>query len=220
MKLIPVYHKYKICRYLKIDDVDFDKLSKHRILTSPSGYPRLIINGKFYLVHRYILNPNENEQIDHVNHDLFDCRKINLRAVSNKENSENRDGPYRTNKLQLRGVRENKNGTFFAYVTHNYKQINCGTYVTAEEAEEAAKRKRIELQFKSKNLEIPNTQITLKALPIFKNQYRGVRFDKRSQKFIAYCKFKNKTRWGGCFTDIEEANRAAIKLRSDLGISK
>lgn len=64
-----------------------------------SGAPR-----PHALLHRFILNPPDHMQVDHVNHNGLDCRKANLRLCTHAENMRNRRGAKRTSASGVRGV--------------------------------------------------------------------------------------------------------------------
>lgn len=111
--------------------------------------------GKYtrILCSRYIMDPPDNLEVDHINGDILDNRKCNLRIVSHKKNMENRQGPNKNNiKSGIRGVtlrpeKENRSKPWVAKVTHNWKRIIVGYFKTKEEAEQAVIKKRKELNF-------------------------------------------------------------------------
>lgn len=85
-------------------------------------------------------------QIDHVCHNVGCVRPEHLRAVTVKQNIENRPHAMRNSKSGIRGVsKHHKYDTWTAKVGHNYKIIHVGSYRSPEEAEEAARAKRLEL---------------------------------------------------------------------------
>lgn len=53
------------------------------------GYPRCRINKKHFYLHRMIMDANQDQVVDHKNGDKLDCRKINLRFVTDHENAWN-----------------------------------------------------------------------------------------------------------------------------------
>lgn len=55
-------------------------------------------------IHRHILNPPKNKQVDHINHNTLDNRKCNLRLVTRSENQQNKNGALSNSKTGIRGV--------------------------------------------------------------------------------------------------------------------
>ena len=113
-------------------------------LNSLSHYGYLVggLNGKTVFAHRVawkLAFNQEPEQIDHINGIRTDNRVINMRSVSNLENSRNRR-LHTKNKSGVNGVSwdeaENK---WLAKITVRGKQIYLGRYVDIELAEAARK---------------------------------------------------------------------------------
>jgi len=73
-----------------IDDEDYDRVAKHRWHENGNKYIRSWVNKKHILLHRFILNPNNNQIVDHINGDVRDNRRSNLRIISRSENVKNR----------------------------------------------------------------------------------------------------------------------------------
>jgi len=84
-----------------VDDEDFEELNQYRwranwcegtkSFRATRDLPK-DAKGKRYSVfmHRHIMNPDSDLQIDHINHDTLDNRKCNLRIVTVSENAMNR----------------------------------------------------------------------------------------------------------------------------------
>jgi len=53
---------------------------------------------KIHYLHRWIVDANKNEFVDHINHDTFDNRKHNLRIVTKSKNATHRKGANSNNK--------------------------------------------------------------------------------------------------------------------------
>lgn len=114
-----------------------------------SGYIRIGLLGRKYQAHRvmWALHYGEwpKDQIDHINGVKLDNRIVNLRVVTNSENSKNT--PMRSNnKSGVNGVYRSKNGKkWISEIKVNRKKIHFGTFENFEDA--VAVRKAAEIQY-------------------------------------------------------------------------
>jgi hypothetical protein len=92
----------------------------------------------------FIPNPNDKEQIDHIDNNRTNNNAYNLRWCTSSENQQNRC-VNANNTTGHKGVSETKCGTWIARIMHNGKMINLGTFKTKEEAIYARKKKANEL---------------------------------------------------------------------------
>ena len=116
---------------------------------STSGYGVIQDSGKVRYAHRMSYELANGPiatglVIDHTCHSKACVNPGHLRAVSNKQNLENRDRANRQNKHSgVRGVSWHKtSGKWIVFVGHNYRKVYGGYYDTIEEAAEAAKNLR------------------------------------------------------------------------------
>lgn len=121
-----------------VDTEDFEWLSKTKWSDDGDGYAiRYFINkcGKKTTekMHRLIIGARNDEQVDHINGIPSDNRKMNLRIVTNQQNSRNKN-KYNTNKTGYKGVAIYKKDKFTAQITHNYKKIHLGVFDNVSEA--------------------------------------------------------------------------------------
>lgn len=97
-----------------------------------SGYIRGQVNGKEVKLHRYIVSANDNDICDHINRDILDNRRCNLRKVSALQNSVNRRG---LNPEQFKGVYQCRGSDKYeARIRAFGKSQYLGRYSTAEQA--------------------------------------------------------------------------------------
>lgn len=131
---IPLYFKGQMYKYALIDKEDFELVNKHkwfyRIEASDKEYARKRYreNGKIreVIMHRYIIKARRGKEVDHINGNGLDNRKVNLRICSHKSNSRNRK-LNKNNKTGYKGVYR-KNGKYRATITFNYKSHDLGAF--------------------------------------------------------------------------------------------
>jgi len=89
---------------------------------------------------------NPGLMIDHKCHNRACVNPAHLRAVTNKQNQENRIGAESSSSTGVRGVFWDKRiGKYYAQVVHHGKRYFAGNHATITEAEAAAIAKRNEL---------------------------------------------------------------------------
>jgi hypothetical protein len=89
-------------------------------------------------MHRQIMKCPSGYEVDHINGDTLDNRKINLRVCSHLKNIQNQKS--RGGKSIYRGVTKHHDGNWRARITVNYKRISLGVFKTQENAYEAVKK--------------------------------------------------------------------------------
>lgn len=117
--------------------VDYDyleKYGKYRVCLDAQGYPKIWMNGKRCFLHRIINNTPSGYVTDHINGDILDNRKKNLRACLAKENGRNINKPT-TNTSGFKGVCKTSNGNKYrAYIRVGGKHMHIGAFSTPKEA--------------------------------------------------------------------------------------
>lgn len=101
--------------------------------------PELIYlaNNKVGLYHRYIMQPKEDETVDHINRNTLDNRKCNLRIAS--QTDQNHNQKVRSNiKFDIKGIDQHKDTNrkkrYMARFSMNKKTYRSPWYETYEEA--------------------------------------------------------------------------------------
>ena len=134
-------------KYALIDKEDISLISRHKWSLDKNNYVGTIIsdNQKIYL-HRLIMNPDNNELIDHKNLNTLDNRKNNLRICNKQQNQCNQKNHKKT-KSGIKGVFWNKrDNKWYAEIRHNNKKIWLGSSYNIEEMIQLRKQAEIKYQ--------------------------------------------------------------------------
>lgn len=125
-----------------IDADDYDRVSRH-LWHINSGYVMSKIQNKKVLLHRFILNYYGKDDVDHINGNALDNRKINLRICSHIENMRN-SKRYSNNKTGYKGVHTYGN-RFAVSIRINKKLKHLGYFDDVESASLAYENKAKEV---------------------------------------------------------------------------
>lgn len=121
-----------------IDDEDYDRVSAlkwHYDGRYALGNVKTE-NGTWIKVrmHRFILNTPTGVEVDHINHDMLDNRKQNLREANRQQNASNRNTPA-NNSSGYKGVCWSKKAKKWqASVQISGVRLHLGTFESKEEA--------------------------------------------------------------------------------------
>ncbi len=137
-----------------VDTADYEWLMQWKWHYRPTGYAfragKIVKGkrGKYIRMHRLIMNPPDDMEIDHINMDGLDNRRGNLRICTKAENARNGIG-RKKRKSKYKGVYFNKHPHHFrkpwySHIVCNHKIYYNGNFLTEIEAahayNEAAKR--------------------------------------------------------------------------------
>lgn len=114
-----------------IDNDDLEAVQKHSWCISKTGYAVANINYKVTKLHRWLLSPTSTDIIDHINGNILDNRRINLRIATPAGNAQNSRSK---NNKDYSGIRLTKHGTYNARITISRKSIHIGNFKTLDEA--------------------------------------------------------------------------------------
>lgn len=133
---------------IKVDDVDYVKASRYTWRLDKNGYA--VAGGgqrmPSYKLHRFIMSPEANQVVDHIDHDLRNNQRSNLRICTRAENQANQQKQKRDTSSKYKGVYfAKKAGKWYAQIKKNKKTMYLGGYSTQEEAAKAYNNKAKEL---------------------------------------------------------------------------
>ena len=121
-----------------------EKWTDRAFSLSQAGYPRVYLGSKKnnkvrHFVHNvialcYLGEKPEGFQTDHINSIRTHNRLENLQYITQQQNIQKRKTKDGRN---IKGYTLNKNGTYTAQITIDYKKFNLGSYHTEEEARQA-----------------------------------------------------------------------------------
>jgi hypothetical protein len=103
-------------------------------------------------LHRYIMEADKGDLIDHINNDGLDCRRQNLRFSNKSINALNKPRGEK-----FIGVKRSGSGWAAYFGTHG-KQQHIGTFSTAEQAATERDRVAIAVHGKHARLNFPATK--------------------------------------------------------------
>lgn len=123
-------------KFTIIDNEDYERVSSKSWWLSGKGYATGKTKGKVVFLHRFIMNPPEDMQCDHINGDKLDNRRCNLRVVTHTQNMRNRK-VQSNNKSGIRGVHQEKDGWWYAQIKIDGVQYFLGCFKDKELAKDA-----------------------------------------------------------------------------------
>lgn len=134
---------------------DYDKI-KNYCWSKHKGYIVSKENDSHVLLHRIILDINDDYDTDHINHNTADNRKINIRICKHQENMCNRKLNI-NNTSGYKGIVWDKNNNCWrSQIGYKSKVINLGYYDNIIDAVKARNQAEEEYFKEYKNKDTPN----------------------------------------------------------------
>lgn len=138
------YIKLRSGRISKVDEEDFEKLSKYKWLENVKmntsyAVASILSDDKkdrvHIKMHRIVMNAPKGMDVDHLNGNGLDNRKCNLRICTKSQNGMNK-GILNRNTSGFKGIYR-KHRKWIAQIGVNNKRIRIGSFNTPEEAYKA-----------------------------------------------------------------------------------
>ena len=132
-----------------VDEDDYERMNAVKWTLSGKYAQRKIRmpDGSYTseLLHRAVLNAPRTLEVDHINGDGLDNRKINLRLSTRSQNRAH-STLRKSTKTGFKGVYNNhRTKKFRASIKADSRKYNIGTFATAEEAARAYDREALRL---------------------------------------------------------------------------
>ena len=145
-KIIEVYGGCEVT----VDSEDYPILSRYSWHLDAKGYVVTNFCGTTVRIHRLILNPSKDDQVDHKNRNKLDNQKGNLRLCDNTLNQANTvKREYvngRKTSSKYKGVHWRKDvKKWNARLSHKNKRIALGFFDSEEDAARAYNEKALEV---------------------------------------------------------------------------
>lgn len=209
--------------FARIDDIDKD-LSNVSWYASSTGYAARTVNSEFGIqkmiyLHRVVLERKigrtllKSEISDHINHDIADCSRNNLRVASYSQSVHN---TRKNSGTAYKGVcHTKKDGRWRSKIMSNRVQHFVGSFETAEEAARAYDYHAIKYHGEYASLNFPNeVEKTVEWFESYvppayhsgSNEFRGVW--KNGNKWSARITVNGKRTYLGAFDTPQMAHDA------------
>ena len=152
----------EIISYSLVDKEDYEKIKNTKwhlySWNLNNGYAQGHMNNKLILMHKYLMNDNE-DLIDHINNNRLDNRLSNLRKSCDFLNNYNRTKTKNSSSKYF-GVHYDKSRKkYMAQIIKDGKHYSIGRFENEEEAAKARDKKAIELYGDFAKLNFPQNNI-------------------------------------------------------------
>jgi hypothetical protein len=128
-----------------VDQDDLPELKQHRWFGYLGGsgryYASTMIDGRRVYLHRLLMAPPSDMEVDHINGDSLDNRRANLRTVTHQDNQRNRRAGY--GRTGIRNVYRTSDGFYEVKLNPKGGAIRAGRFRSLGDAERAAEQLRL-----------------------------------------------------------------------------
>lgn len=199
--------------YAIIDEDDYERLSLHtwyHYKNEKYAYTR--IDGKKIYMHRFVMNAQSGQIIDHINGDTLDNRKQNLRFCTRAENSYNSKSRSRASSKYKGVTFDGSRKKWLVYITVDKKRFYIGAFTCEGAAANAynyyAEKYHVDFAYLNDVPFMTKDEWRKYCTRNTSSKYNGVSWDKNCGKWEAYVHIKRKKKNVGYFDDELEAAKA------------
>lgn len=233
-KEIQLFGKFGEGLYALVDDEDYDRVNQHRWHVGNNGYIKTFVGGrknaKCILMHRLIMNPSEDLEVDHRDGNKLDNRRSNLRVAERSQNARNLRR-HKKFSSRFKGVSWNAaRYVWEAELTFDNHPVYLGQFASEIQAAQAYNDGALRYfgEFASLNIINKDTPDDVryrqgKAIKSSRtSKYRGVSFCKKRHAWTADIQVNGQRfRLGGFATEEEAAreyDRVALEQRGSVAL--
>ena len=130
------------CNRAIIDKEDLDKVKGYK-WGMCHNYVSTLYNRKRILLHRFIVDCEDDMMVDHIDGNPLNNTKSNLRIVTSQQNALNKDTKGIGNNKRIGVTFSKRHNKWLAKIQVNKKEIYLGMYSTEEEAIKAREEAEI-----------------------------------------------------------------------------
>jgi hypothetical protein len=128
-------------KYALIDNKDFKKVSTLKWRAHKTRGNIWYVESQQWTrviyLHRFLMNPRDDKEVDHINRNGLDNRRKNLKICTRSENLRNRKIK---SKSGMKGIHKTIYGRFQTNAFLNKKYIHLGIFTTISEAKKAIQK--------------------------------------------------------------------------------
>jgi flagellar biosynthesis regulator FlaF len=116
--------------YAVVDDVDYQWASKIKWSANADGYAvKTSKERSVRYLHREIMKARKGQMVDHMNRDVTDCRRRNLRFVTRSENQMNRGKHMQSSSSKYKGIAWTaRRRLWVAFIKYEGKRLYIGAF--------------------------------------------------------------------------------------------
>jgi len=96
MKSVPLSNG----EFALVDDADYSRVTQYPWHVNHDGRVVGNVGDKVIFLNRFLMNPRDDEEVDHKNRDKLDHQRCNLRICDSSQNKMNRPGKGRVSKYK------------------------------------------------------------------------------------------------------------------------
>jgi hypothetical protein len=233
MKIIELRNKKgEVVGETIVDDEDYERLTKikkdkiRKWHLDKDSYVIGYIDAKTVRMHRYLINAQKGEIVDHIDRNPLNNSKSNLRIVTSQQNAQNRSKINNSSSI-YKGVKY-YNSKYKSFIIFNGIQKTFGTFKSEIAAAYAYNKEVIKISeyFPLNKFDLTIEQLEeiyirdklKKNVAELQSKYEGVYWHINRKKWSIYVRICGKQEYFGLFKTEEEAYQRLLEVKKEHNI--